>query len=138
MRKLVSFDEVLAQLEQVQPVPMLGTVLAHCAQSIEYSLTGFPTQRGLLVRRVIGPWLLRKYLRQGFMTHDVNAPIPGAPEVPAELSFSDGSERLKTAIAQFRGHSGILAPHFAFGKVSREDYEKLHAMHLADHLRSFL
>lgn len=138
MMKLLSFDDVLAQLEKTQPVPQLGTALAHCAQSIEFSLTGFPTQRGLLVRKLVGPLLLRKYLRQGFLTHDVKAPIPGAPELPPDLSFESGAERLRGAIAQFRSHSGILAPHFAFGHVSREDYETLHAMHLADHLRSFL
>ncbi len=138
MMRLESFEEALAQLERIQPVPKLGAALAHCAQSIEYSLTGFPTQRGLVVRKLIGPLLLRKYLQKGFLTHDTEAPIPGAPEVSADLSFSDGIERLRAAIAQFRSHSGILAPHFAFGKVSREDYEKLHAMHLADHLRLFL
>ncbi|HND13265.1 MAG TPA: DUF1569 domain-containing protein [Pseudomonadota bacterium] len=138
MMNLHSFSEVLVQLDRIAPATGLGAALAHCAQSIEYSLTGFPTQRGLLVRTLIGPLLLRKYLRQGFLSHDVKAPIPGAPPLSPDLAFTDGAERLRRAISEFRSHRGILAPHFAFGKVSREDYEKLHAMHLADHLRSFL
>ncbi|MBP8196381.1 MAG: DUF1569 domain-containing protein [Deltaproteobacteria bacterium] len=137
MIKLTSFAEVLAQLAITPSMPGLGAALSHCAQSIEYSLTGFPTQRGFLVRKLVGPFILRKFLRQGSMSHDLKAPIPGAPEIPPALPLSDGLARLKRAIEQFRNHSGALAPHFAFGDMSRQDYERLHAMHLADHLSSF-
>jgi hypothetical protein len=29
---------------------------------------------------------------------------------------------------------GELAPHLAFGKCTREEYEKIHSMHIAEHL----
>ena len=80
--------------------------------------------------------LLRKYLRQGFMTHDVNAPIPLAPAISPTLPFEEGVAKVRGAMERFRVHVGPLAPHFAFGDISREEYERLHAMHLADHLSS--
>ena len=137
MIKLVTFDESLAALDKTAPVSGLGAALAHCAQSIDYSLTGFPTQRGWLVRKLIAPHLLRKFLRQGFMTHDVHAPIPLAPAISPELPFEEGVAKLRGAMERFRVHAGPLAPHFAFGDISRDDYERLHSMHLADHLSSF-
>jgi len=137
MIKLTSFDETLATLAQTPSMPGLGAALAHCAQSIEYSLTGFPTQRGFLVRKFFGPRMLRKCLQKGELTHDLKAPIPGAPEIPPALATDEGMTRLRAAIASFRAHQGILAPHFAFGEVTRQDYERLHSMHIADHLRSF-
>ena len=136
MIKLVSFDESLAALDKTAPVSGLGAALAHCAQSIDYSLTGFPTQRGWLVRKLIAPLLLRKFLRQGFMTHDVHAPIPLAPAISPDLPFEEGVAKLRGAMARFRVHAGPLAPHFAFGDIGRDDYERLHSMHLADHLSS--
>ena len=132
MIKLVTFDESLAALDKTAPVSGLGAALAHCAQSIEYSLTGFPTQRGWLVRKLIAPHLLRKFLRQGFMTHDVHAPIPLAPAISPELPFEEGVAKLRGAMERFRVHAGPLAPHFAFGDISRDDYERLRSMHLAD------
>jgi hypothetical protein len=111
----------------------VGQVLAHCAQSIDYSRTGFPTARGWLVRKLIGPMVMRKFLRQGFMKHDLDAPIPGAPPLP-ELSAEEGVAKMRKAIADFQAHPGDFAPHFAYGPVSRDQYERLHAMHLADHL----
>lgn len=137
MIKLVTFDESLAALAKIEPASGLGAALAHCAQSIDYSRTGFPTQRGFLVRKLIAPLLLRKYLRQGFMTHDVHAPIPLAPAISPTLPFEEGVAKLRGAMERFRAHAGPLAPHFAFGEISRDDYERLHAMHLADHLSSF-
>ncbi len=45
-----------------------------------------------------------------------------------------GARRLRAAIALFRGHSGDLKPHVAYGAVDRARYEAVHAMHIANHL----
>ena len=111
----------------------LGQVLVHCAQSVELSLTGYPSPRGWVVRRLIGPRFMAKFLRQGFMSHDRAAPIPGAPPL-GEPTLAEGVARLRAAIARFDAHEGPLAPHFAYGEVDKPRYEKLHAMHVADHL----
>jgi hypothetical protein len=134
---MLTSKEVLDALDRLEgelPGPWsLGQTLVHCAQSVEFSLTGYPRKRGWLVRRVIGPRIMAKFLRQGFMTHDRSAPIPGAPPL-GEPTLAEGIARLRSAIAAFDAYQGPLAPHFAYGAVDRASYEKLHAMHVSDHL----
>ena len=123
------------------PVPAQGftlaQALAHCAQSIEYSMTGYPKLRSRLFRATIGPLVKRRFLRAGRMSHDRAAPVPGAPQLAAELALDDARARLRAAIAAFRAHTGALAPHLAYGACTRDDYTTLHALHVEDHLRSF-
>jgi hypothetical protein len=109
-------------------------VLTHCAQSVECSISGFPEYKPAWFRKTVGRLVLRKFLRQGFMSHDRAAPVPGAPELPRDGDANEAMSRLLNAIDAFRAHGGPLAPHFAFGPLTKEEYEALHAMHLADHL----
>jgi len=111
----------------------LGTVLSHCAQSIECSLAGYPKLRSALFRATIGRFALRRFLRQGFMSHDLAAPIAGAPTLD-DVPLAEGATRLRLAIAKFRAHEGALHPHLAFGPLTKEEYERVHAMHFANHV----
>jgi hypothetical protein len=138
--KLSSSAEVLAALDGLEGAGgtldgpwTLAQTLVHCAQSVELSLTGYPSPRSWVVRRLIGPRFMAKFLRQGFLTHDRAAPIPGAPAL-GEPTLPEAVARLRSAIAAFDAHQGPLAPHFAYGPVDKARYEKLHAMHTADHL----
>lgn len=134
-----TFDEVLGELDRLttsgagtQGAWSLAWVLEHCAQSIEYSMTGYPVLRSGLFRATIGRIAKGKFLRSGAMSHDVEAPIAGAPA----LSLSDANEageRLRHAIVAFRAHEGPLADHLAYGACTKTDYEALHAMHVTDH-----
>jgi hypothetical protein len=129
-----TFDDVLKKLDGIAaPPPHLGRALAHCAQSIECSVSGFPKMKPAWFQKTVGRLVLKKFLKQGFMRHNLTAPVPGAPELP-ETSFADGLAQLGAAIQKFRAHSGALAPHFAYGPVERADYERVHAMHVLDHL----
>jgi hypothetical protein len=114
----------------------IGEVLAHSAQSIEYSLTGFPKLKSGLFRATIGPLVKRKFLRAGRMSHGVTNPIPGAPPISRTISFDDGRARLRAAIAAFRAHDGALPPHFAYGACTKDEYAVLHLLHVEDHLRA--
>lgn len=139
--KLTTFaamDEALRELER-SPSARLGggwsvaQMLAHCAQSIDYSVKGYPTARSALFRKTIGPLALKRFLSKGEMSHDLEGAIPGAPPLP-DGTLQEGIARLRDAVARFQAHPGQLAPHFAYGPVTREQYEKVHAMHLANHL----
>jgi hypothetical protein len=110
--------------------------LAHCAQSIEYSISGYPRLRSSLFRATIGPMVKRKFLRASVMKHDTTAPVAGAPELPAELTLGDARARLAAAIAAFRAHAGALAPHLAYGACTRDEYARLHLLHVEDHVRA--
>jgi hypothetical protein len=108
--------------------------LAHVAQGIEYSITGYPRLRSRLFQSTLGRYALSLSLKRGVMHHNVDAKIPGAPEVAGDYP---AITRLRLAIEAFDAHRGTLAPHFAFGPLRKDDYAKVHAMHLADHLRAF-
>ena len=138
--QLSRFDDVLSALQQHRAAlpKEAGPRLAHCAQSIECLLTSFPQMRAWPIRAFIGPMLLKKFLRQGFMKHDVTAGIAGVPEVPVDLPVAEGVERLTASIAAFRAHPGELHPHFAYGPLSRAEAEAVQSMHVAEHLTALL
>src|SRR4051812_11460117 len=123
--RLTTSAEVLAHLATVERDGgtidgpwSLPQVLAHCAQSVEMSLSGYPEPRGWLVRKVVGPLVMRRFLRRGFLTHDLAAPIPGAPPLGAP-ERNEALGRLRAALAAFEAHQGPLAPHFAYGPVEK-------------------
>jgi hypothetical protein len=112
----------------------LAQTVAHCAQSIEYSIAGYPKLRSALFRATIGPLAKRKFLRAGRMSHDLAAPVAGAPALPPELALADARDRLRAAVAAFRAHPGPFAPHLAYGACSKDEYARLHLLHVEDHL----
>ncbi|MDD3786906.1 MAG: DUF1569 domain-containing protein [Hydrogenophaga sp.] len=57
--------------------------LEHCAQSIEYSMSGYPQSRSSLFQRTVGSAALDFFAWRGRMTHDLSEPIPGAPSLTA-------------------------------------------------------
>lgn len=110
--------------------------LVHCAQSIEYSMTGYPQSKSALFQRTVGAAAFAWFSWRGRMSHDLGEPIPGAPPLDgAELVQAEA--RLRRAVRDFEAWSGPLRPHFAYGELAREDYARAHAMHLADHFSAF-
>jgi hypothetical protein len=142
-RKIRSLDEVRDELAHLDPTAVvvdgpwsIAQVLSHCAQSMEYSLIGFPLDKPAWFQATLGRVVLAKFLRQGYMSHDVQAGIPGAPP-PADLEPRAALARLVTSIDKFESHSGRFAPHFAYGPVDKARYGRVQAMHIAQHLESF-
>lgn len=114
-----------------------AATLVHCAQSIEYSMTGYPQPKPALFRRTVGPAAFTVFSWRGRMSHDLAEPIPGAPALPRQGDAATALARLETAIDAFAGWSGPLQPHFAYGALTKQQYELAHAMHLANHLSEF-
>jgi hypothetical protein len=112
----------------------MAHVLEHCAQSIEYSLDGFPAMKPAPFR-FIARFVMRGFLRDGVMKHDLTAAIPGAPSL-SSTDAAQSRDRLLAAIAKFAS-STTTKPHFAYGDVAHDDYARLHAMHIEEHLRAF-
>ena len=112
--------------------------LVHCAQSIEYSLSGFPAPRSTLFQNTLGAAAFHVFALRGRMNHDLAEPIPGAPALDASVpDASSALARLRQAVNGFTTHTGPLHPHFAYGPLSKGQYEQAHAMHLANHLSAF-
>lgn len=109
-------------------------ILNHCAQSIEYSLIGYPENKAALFRMTAGKIASSLFASRGYMSHDLNAPIPKAPEIPKVGNEKEAMLRLYQAIEDFKKFSGELKMHFAYGELSKKDYDQAHAMHIANHL----
>lgn len=139
---LAAAEEELARLVQARELASSAAwswaqTLAHCAQSIEFSMSGFPQSKSELFQRTVGSAALGVFAWRGRMTHNLAEPIPGAPALDAASDPAQALTRLRDAVTAFRNWSGPLRPHFAYGALDKPDYELAHAMHLANHLSAF-
>lgn len=111
--------------------------LEHCAQSIEFSLQGFPSPKPTLFQHTLGSAAFALFAWRGRMSHNLAEPIPGAPALDAHAPAQAALARLRKSVQDFARHTGPLLPHFAYGPLSRAQYEQAHAMHLTNHLSAF-
>ena len=118
---------------QMQGTWKLGAVLEHLAQSVEYSLAGFPEMKSAAFRGTLGAAAWTVFSARGAMSHSLSEPIPGAPALNQALPQEQGLARLLKALHDFEKHPGALKPHFAYGDLSKADYTRAHLMHLANH-----
>jgi Protein of unknown function (DUF1569) len=128
----------LDKLEKSASAKTTGTwkmnmVLDHLAQSIEYSMTGFPAPKSALFQSTAGALAFGYFKLRGQMSHGLAEPIPGAPALVMADDFKPAATRLRDAITRFNTHSGVLMPHFAYGALSKADFEKAHSFHIANH-----
>jgi hypothetical protein len=107
--------------------------LLHCSQSVEFSMKGFPEEKPALFQQTIGKLIFSQFENQGYMRHNRNEPIPKAPDLIANGDIQAAFDRLQKALVDFDNFKENLFPHFAYGILSKKEYEKAHIMHLADH-----
>jgi hypothetical protein len=69
------------------------------------------------------------------LTHGLNEPIPSAPTLTKGLDSTIALNRLKKSLTDFDRYQVTLAPHFAYGELTKDEYEKAHLMHLYNHLQ---
>ncbi len=112
----------------------LYQILIHCAQSVEYSMTGYPEHKSELFKNTVGPLAYSAFSLKGQMTHSLSEAIPGAERIKPSGDLHDAYQRLLTAMNAFSAFNGTLAAHFAYGELSKKEYEIAHAMHFYNHL----
>ncbi|MEU1573450.1 DUF1569 domain-containing protein [Streptomyces collinus] len=112
----------------------LSQTLQHCAQTVRYSVTGYPELKPALFRATAGALAKRIFLRRGAMKHPLGAEIDGAPPLDPDLPVTEAAAGFADAVALFTGHTGEHAPHPAYGRCTHDEFARLHAMHLAEHL----
>jgi hypothetical protein len=126
--------ELLFKQRKLQGSPWnLPQMLQHVAQSIEFSVHGFPELKPAWFRATVGAAAFTVFNARGKMTHALDEPIPGAPPLNPDQSLKASVQRLLDAMDAFSAHKGEFFPHFAYGKLNREEYERAHLMHLANH-----
>ncbi len=111
----------------------LSQIFNHLAQSIEFSMTGYPEHKSNQFKNTVGQAAFSVFSYRGKMNHDLLEPIPGAPILDANnklLAFS----RLLNALNDFRIYKGSLQAHFAYGELTHQQYIWAHVMHVNNHL----
>jgi Protein of unknown function (DUF1569) len=111
----------------------LSGMLQHLAQSIEYSMTGFPEMKSAAFRAVVGNLAFAFFNARGAMSHNLVEPIPGAPALKADQPLRESVQRLLDALAAFEAWTGPLKPHFAYGDLDKAQYTRAHLFHIANH-----
>lgn len=117
----------------------LNQIFEHCAQSIEYSISGYPLHKSDIFKTTVGALAFSVFARNGSMTHNLAEAIPGAPALDIGTNDTQAGlislQRLMTALENFSQYQGKLAPHFAYGELSKVEYELAHVMHLRNHFQ---
>ena len=115
----------------------LAQVLNHAAQSVEYSLDGFPEAKPALFQATVGHLAFALFDARGAMHHALDQPIPGAPALAADAPLPTAVQRLLNVFDRFERYGGALQAHFAYGALDKAAYTRAHLMHLANHWAEF-
>lgn len=141
-RKSISIQSTLSLLDDIVEQPYVATgdwslvkIFHHCAQSVEYSMSGYPTHKSDWFKHTVGRAAFSFFQYRGKMMHPLNEPIPEAPALPSQGDLSMAVARLKQALMGFQQHKQAFAPHFAFGTLTKAEYEQAHVMHFNNHLQ---
>lgn len=60
--------------------------------------------------------------------------ISGAPLIKESEDIAYAYERFRESMINFQSYDGRLAEHFAYGSLTKQEYERAHAMHFYNHL----
>jgi Protein of unknown function (DUF1569) len=112
-------------------------VFEHLAQSIDYSMTGFPQSKSALFQSTAGAAAFAVFQAKGAMKHGLTEVIPGAPALATNGDQDVALDRLLKSLAAFDAFNGTLKPHFAYGDLDKQKYTAAHAMHVFNHLTEF-
>jgi hypothetical protein len=137
----ILLDETVAELDLLGKKTLTSTgrwdpaqVFNHCAQSVEFSISGYAEHKSVFFKSTVGQLAFWAFSANGSMTHGLDEPIPGAPLLLPRQPVHSALVRLKKALTDFKTHTGVLAPHFAYGALSKSQYTLAHIMHLNNHL----
>ena len=125
--------ESLASGHKLASAWSLAQMLNHAAQSVEFSLRGFPELKSAAFRATLGSAAFSWFDSRGAMSHGLDEAIPGAPALAHDAALPDAIARALKALRDFAAHTGALAPHFAYGALDKSQYTRAHLMHLANH-----
>ncbi len=109
-------------------------IFNHIAQSIEFSMSGYPQLKSAAFQSVLGQPVFHVFSKRRAMSHSLSEPIPGAAAIAENGIVDDALGRVVLALRAFDAHTGPLRPHFAYGALSKNEFEVAHAMHLYNHL----
>lgn len=138
---VLTIDVALQKIDALAKGPVASTgkwnphqIFTHCAQSIEYSMAGYPAPKSKLFQDTAGAAAFALFSAKGKMRHGLAEQIDGAPVLEPKVDTSEALARLRQAFLNFRQFNGALAPHFAYGPLDKQQFEQAHVMHFFNHL----
>lgn len=132
---IATIDNLLASRLMSTGEWPLTKIFRHCAQSIQLSMQGgYPEHKSDSFKRLAGHNALRVFESIGAMSHSLNEDIPGALAISEHGSVEQALQDLKATYLAFKAHQGDLLPHFAYGELTKQQYEVAHVLHLYNHL----
>lgn len=110
-------------------------ILGHLSDSIEFVLS---QKKGAFeipewIQNTFGKLILWKFFAQGYM--DKGLPNPIQKVVPDSKDIENERVRLLSLMDQFENHRGTFNSHPVFGKLNKEEWNKLHLLHCENHLK---
>lgn len=135
IHKLVSLDLARTQSSGLWNV---AQILNHCAQSVEYSMLGYPEHKSAFFKSTAGRLAFSAFKAKGRMHHNLSEEIPSADPLVASANVEQAKRRFQTAMLVFADFTGELAPHFAYGVLSKSEYELAHVLHFNNHLQELV
>ena len=134
LAKLVVDDRPEADVLTRDSAMNLSQTIQHCAQTVRYSVTGYPRLKPALFRTTLGTLAKWVFLLRGATKHPLAAEIDGAPPLSSDLPVAAAVAQLVQAVELFTSHRGGHPSHPAYGRCTHQQFDRLHAMHLAEHL----
>lgn len=144
-KSLLTIEQALLKLEMLMQSQVnmtgqwdLSQVLNHCAQSVEFSMLGFPQHKPEWFKNSLGQLAFSAFSEKGEMRHSLSEPIPGAAILKPDTDLAAAYHRFKYAMLDFQQYSGEFAEHFAFGRLTKPEYEQAHVMHFYNHMQEMV
>jgi hypothetical protein len=147
--KLLNLNALLSILNKMSLLPpeqlaSLSTgqwntaqVFSHCAQSVEFSMTGFPQHKSAVFKHTVGTLAFAVFATKGAMSHSLSESIPAAPILDEHVDVNVALNRLIQSLGDFQQYEGELKPHFAYGPLTKSEYELAHVLHFYNHQQTF-
>lgn len=110
----------------------LSQILDHVGEGLRTATRGNSNQGPWIVRKLFGPIILRKVLRERGMKAGIKVPRwwlpgPGGDE-------SEAIERFRADVQAFEALTTTPCPHPFFGSLSKQQWNDLALIHAAHHL----
>lgn len=110
----------------------LGQICNHLSKTLQSSIDGFGRRAPWYLRLALGRVMKKRVLQAGTMTAGIKLPEQALPK--PGLDDRAEAEALRAALNYFSGHAGAVAPHPFFGRMTKDEWSRLHAIHCAHHL----
>ena len=138
--KFTSFDEVLADAEQLASSPntrtlgnwQIGQLLAHLAWTVNNSIDGIPF-KGPWYMRLVGFFIKGRVIKHGLPTGIKLPKEAEAASYRATSSPQEGLEALRKAVNRTKTEK-MTSGHPVLGKLTHEEWAQYHLRHCELHL----